>query len=107
MEIAGLQQDGFSLDVAFMGSYHMQAPMLPGGTHLAYWDSDSASLLNNKAMEVYNHWGAVDEHVALPESVVSQFFTTRATYYDPTQVLRGDCDEVSISKSCCQMPRMR
>ena len=66
--------------------------MLPGGTHLAYWDSDSASLLNNKAMEVYNHWGAVDEHVALPESVVSQFFTTRATYYDPTQVLEGESD---------------
>ncbi len=54
--------------------------------HLAYWDSDSASLLNNKGMEVYNHWGAVDENVQLPESVISQFFTTRASYYDPTQV---------------------
>lgn len=60
-----------------------QAPSIPAGTHLAYWDSDKASLLNNKGMEVYNHWGAVDEHVQLPEHVISQFFTTRATYYEP------------------------
>ena len=85
----GPQPDGSNLEVASTESCNLQAPMLPGGTHLAYWDSDSASLLNNKAMEVYNHWGAVDEHVALPESVVSQFFTTRATYYDPTQVWSG------------------
>ena len=39
--------------------------------------------MNNKGMEVYNHWGAVDEHVQLPEHVISQFFTTRATYYEP------------------------
>ena len=64
----------------------MQAPALPAGTHLAYWDSDKASLLNNKGMEVYNHWGAVDENVQLPEHVISQFFTTRASYYDPTKV---------------------
>jgi hypothetical protein len=65
----------------------VQAPVLPGGMHLAYWDSDKASLLNNKGMEVYNHWGSVDENVQLPDSVISQFFTTRATYYDPTQVI--------------------
>lgn len=64
----------------------MQAPALPAGTHLAYWDSDKASLLNNKGMEVYNHWGAVDENVQLPEHVISQFFTTRASYYDPSKV---------------------
>ena len=61
----------------------MQAPTIPAGTHLAYWDSDKASLLSNKGMEVYNHWGAVDAHVEMPDSVVSQFFSTRASYYDP------------------------
>ena len=36
-------------------------------------------------MEVYNHWGAVDENIQLPEHVISQFFTTRASYYDPSK----------------------
>ena len=63
----------------------LQAPKIPGGNHLAYWDSDKASLLNNKGMEVYNHWGAVDAHVTLPDHVISQFFSTRSSYYDPEE----------------------
>lgn len=73
-----------------------QAPALPAGNHLAYWDSDKASLLNNKGVEVYNHWGAVDEHVPLPEHVISQFFTTRATYYEPGKVIPVSCRTASF-----------
>ena len=42
--------------------------------------------MNNKGMEFYNHWGAVDESAPLPDDVISKFFTTRATYYEPSQV---------------------
>ena len=68
---------------------HAQAPTIPAGTHLAYWDSDKASLLSNKGMEVYNHWGAVDGNVEMPDNVISQFFTTRASYYDPAAAKVG------------------
>lgn len=38
-----------------------QAPVVPPGGHLQYWDSGSASAsAANSGMEISNHWGAVD-----------------------------------------------
>ena len=38
-----------------------QAPVVPAGGHLHYWDSGSGSAsAANSGMEISNHWGAVD-----------------------------------------------
>ena len=37
-------------------------------------------------MEVYNHWGPVNQDVTLPAERVSQLFGTLATYYQPPPV---------------------
>ena len=63
-----------------------QAPVVPGGMHLTYWDSEAAqALVNARGMEYYNHWGAVDESVTLPPERIAELFGTRAVYYTPTQ----------------------
>lgn len=33
-----------------------QAPVVPDGSHLHYWDSDAAALVNQRGMEISNHW---------------------------------------------------
>ena len=30
--------------------------MVPDGSHLHYWDSDAAALVNQRGMEISNHW---------------------------------------------------
>lgn len=30
--------------------------MVPDGAHLHYWDSDAAALVNQRGMEIQNHW---------------------------------------------------
>lgn len=60
----------------------LQAPEVPGGSHLTYWDSDKArALVNARGMELSNHWGPVDAHKELSDDVLAQFFGTRASYY--------------------------
>lgn len=61
-----------------------QAPLVPAGVHLDYWDSREASAIPR--MEVYNHWGPVDQDVTLPAERISQLFGTLATYYQPPPV---------------------
>jgi len=30
--------------------------VLPDGAHLHYWDSNAAALVNQRGMEINNHW---------------------------------------------------
>lgn len=61
----------------------MQAPVIPAGSHLDYWDSKDEALVNARGMEVYNHWGPVNESVTLPPERMSELFGTMASYYVP------------------------
>ena len=70
-----------------------QAPVIPAGSHLDYWDSKDEALVSARNMEVYNHWGPVDTDARLPPERMSELFGTLATYYQPppAQVLPSNC----------------
>jgi hypothetical protein len=54
------------------------------GVHLLYWDSEMESMLvNNRNMEVQNHWGPVDAGAQLPAERIAEFFGRKASYYAP------------------------
>ena len=62
-----------------------QAPVIPGGSHLAYWDSDKAgAMVDTRALEISNHWGPVDAQAELPAERLSELFGTVATYVTPS-----------------------
>ncbi len=61
----------------------VQAPVIPAGSHLDYWDSKDEALVSARNMEVYNHWGPVDTDARLPPERMSELFGTLATYYQP------------------------
>ncbi|KAK9789555.1 hypothetical protein WJX73_002923 [Symbiochloris irregularis] len=84
-----------------------QAPAVPSGSHLAYWDSDKArALVNARGMELSNHWGPVDAHKELSDETIASFFSQRASYYVPpsreqaAQAKSG----AEPAKSASQMP---
>ena len=53
---------------AVRGVPALQAPAVPQGPHLAYWDSGKArTLVNARGMELGNHWGPVDALTELPD----------------------------------------
>ncbi|KAK9825982.1 hypothetical protein WJX74_003112 [Apatococcus lobatus] len=61
-----------------------QAPVIPGGSHLAYWDSDKAgAMVDSRALEISNHWGPVDAQAELPAERLSELFGTVASYVTP------------------------
>lgn len=63
----------------------MQAPVIPGGSHLAYWDSDKAgAMVDSRALEISNHWGPVDAQAELPAERLSELFGTVASYVTPS-----------------------
>ncbi|KAK9807595.1 hypothetical protein WJX72_003694 [[Myrmecia] bisecta] len=73
-----------SLPASVKQALLQQAPEVPAGNHLSYWDSESArALVNARGMELQNHWGPVDAHKELPETQLAQFFGVRASYYTP------------------------
>ena len=62
----------------------LQAPAVPTGAHLAYWDSGKTrTLVNARGMELGNHWGPVDAHTELPEERLAELFGLHSTYYEP------------------------
>ncbi|CAL8464282.1 g3817 [Coccomyxa elongata] len=62
-----------------------QAPKLPAGANLHYWDSvdEENALVNMRGMELQNHWGPVNANATLPLERISQLFGTVASYYAP------------------------
>ncbi len=63
----------------------MQAPKLPAGANLHYWDSvdEENALVNMRGMELQNHWGPVNANATLPPERIAQLFGTVASYYAP------------------------
>ncbi|KAK9837243.1 hypothetical protein WJX81_001335 [Elliptochloris bilobata] len=59
------------------------APVVPDGSHLHFWDSDAAALVNQRGMEINNHWGAVDAHVTLGAQRLAEIYGQRASFYTP------------------------
>ncbi len=63
----------------------VQAPVIPAGQHLHYWDSadEANALVSMRGMELQNHWGPVNANATLPPERLSALFGTVATYYSP------------------------
>lgn len=43
----------------------VQAPVMPAGLQLDYWEAGGSMGAARSGMEIQNHWGAVDAHVQL------------------------------------------
>ncbi|CAM6092114.1 unnamed protein product [Calypogeia fissa] len=90
MEVVGIKQDLLK-----------QAPVLPWGTFLDTWGSQSAVPANPRGMEYENHWGKVDYDVMIPAEKIAEI-SVRASYYKAPKVEIPPCRAPLRSGGLCQ-----
>lgn len=83
-----------------------EAPVLPWGSYLDTWGSNSATPANQRGLEVENHWGRVDSDAVIPPERAAEF-NVRATYYKDQQPEIQPCNAPLRNGGLCQRQDLR
>ncbi|KAH9311930.1 hypothetical protein KI387_026965 [Taxus chinensis] len=76
-----LQGDSSGGTASIKQKLAQEAPILPWGSYLDAWGSNSAIPANQRGLEIESHWGRVDLDAVIPPEKASEF-NVRATYYE-------------------------
>lgn len=83
-----------------------EAPVLPWGSYLDTWGSNSATPANQRGLEVENHWGRVDLDAVIPPERAAEF-NVCATYYKDQQPEIQPCNAPLRNGGLCQRQDLR
>lgn len=83
-----------------------EAPVLPWGSYLDTWGSNSATPANQRGLEVENHWGRVDLDAVIPPERAAEF-NVCATYYEDQPPEIQSCNAPLRNGGLCQRRDLR